>query len=144
MTEFRSVTPEFAAAGQLTPADVARAAERGFRSIVNNRPEGESADQISGGEIAAAAAAHGLAYRAVPFTGPPPPGAVAAMAEALAELPGPVLAYCRSGLRSVMAWAMAQALDGVLRPDEIIAKAAQAGYDLRGARGAFESLAPKA
>lgn len=143
MTEFRQVTPDFSVAGQLTPDDVARAAAAGFRTILNNRPEGEGADQSPGAEIEAAAKAQGLTYRALPFGGPPPPAIVAETALLLDAAPGPVLAYCRSGARSIMAWAMAQALEGKLRPDEIVATAAKAGYDLEGARGAFERLAPK-
>jgi sulfide:quinone oxidoreductase len=143
MTDFHRVTPDFAVAAQLTAADVARAAAEGFRTIMNNRPEGEGADQVPGAEIEAAARAHGLDYRALPFSGPPPPAVVAETALLLDAAPGPVLGYCRSGARSIMAWAMAQALEGKLRPDEIIAMAANAGYDLRGARGAFERLAPK-
>jgi uncharacterized protein (TIGR01244 family) len=143
MSKFRWVTPEFAVAGQLDAADVAQAATDGFRTLVNNRPDGEEWGQPAGTDIRAAAEAAGLFYRPVQFAGAPPPGAVAAMAEALEEAPNPVLAYCRSGRRSIMAWAMAQALAGARRPDEIIALAAKAGYDLGGARGALEVLAPR-
>lgn len=144
MSAFKPVTNDFSVSSQISVDDIARAAAAGYRTIVNNRPEGEAADQTPGAEIAAAAAAHGLAYRALPYAGgPPPPGVVSATAALLNEADGPVLAYCRSGTRSIMAWAMAQALEGALTPDEIIAKADEAGYDLRGARGALEGLAPK-
>lgn len=143
MSEFRRVSPNFAVSAQLTPEDVSRAAAEGFRSIINNRPEGESGDQTSGAEIAAAAAAAGLKYYEAPFKGAPPPNVVSQTAEILEKAPGPVLAYCRTGTRSVMAWAMAQALEGALTPDEIVAKASAAGYDLDGARGALERLAPR-
>jgi uncharacterized protein (TIGR01244 family) len=69
---------------------------------------------------------------------------VAETAALLDETNGPVLAYCRTGKRSIMAWALAQALSGTRRPEEIIALASGAGYDLNGARGALETLAPKA
>jgi sulfide:quinone oxidoreductase len=143
MTEFKRVTTDFAVAAQLTQADVGRAAAEGYKTILNNRPEGEVPGQPRDAEIRAAAKAAGLSYRAIQFQGPPPPGAVAAMAALLEEAPAPVLAYCRSGRRSIMAWAMAQALAGDRRPDEIIALATKAGYDLAGARGALETLAPK-
>ena len=144
MSAFKPVTSDFSVSPQISVEDVAAAAAAGFRTIVNNRPEGESADQAPGADIAAAAAAHGLAYRALPYTGgPPPPGVVSATAALLAETDGPVLAYCRTGTRSIMAWAMAQALEGAFTPDEIIAKAGEAGYDLNGMRGALEGLAPK-
>lgn len=145
MTEFRRVTHDFAVAPQLAPADLARAAAEGFKTVITNRPEGEAGDQPKEGEMKAAAQAAGLAFHAIPYSpGPPPPGVVAATAALLEEAPGPVLAYCRSGQRSIMAWAMAQALAGAKSPDEIIALAGQAGYDLKGARAALDTLAPKA
>ncbi len=84
-----------------------------------------------------------MAFHALPFAGPPPPAVVGETAELLEQIEGPVLAYCRSGTRSVTAWAFAQALTGALKPDEIVSLAAKAGYDLSGAAAAFEHLAPK-
>ncbi|MEZ5959509.1 MAG: TIGR01244 family sulfur transferase [Hyphomonadaceae bacterium] len=144
MSEFKRVTPGFAVAQQLTLDDIARAATEGFRTIIANRPDGEAPGQPSASEIKAAAEAAGLAFKAIPFAGLPPAPVVMAMSEALAEANGPVLAYCRSGTRSITAWALAQALAGSHTPDEIIALAQKAGYDLSGARGALETLAPKA
>lgn len=143
MTEFRSVTPEFAVAGQITLDDVRRAAAEGFKVLVCNRLEGEDPGQPTETEMMAAAAAAGLRYVALPYAGQPPPGIVAETATLLDETNGPVLAYCRTGKRSITAWALAQALSGTRRPDEIIALAGKAGYDLDGARGALETLAPK-
>lgn len=145
MSEFKRVTPDFAVAGQLGPADIARAADEGFRTIISNRPDGEAPGQPSASEIKTAAEAAGLTFRHIPFSGvPPAPAVVMETAEALDEANSPVLAYCRSGARSITAWALAQALAGSHTPDEIIALAQKAGYDLTGARGALETLAPKA
>jgi uncharacterized protein (TIGR01244 family) len=143
MTEFRQVTPDFSVAGQIDATDVARAAELGFKTIVSNRPDREDPDQPSAAEIKAAAEAEGLTFRALPYSGQTPPGVVAETAMLLEQGPGPVLAYCRTGTRSIKAWALAAALSGTKRPDEIIALAGKAGYDLEGARGALETLAPK-
>lgn len=143
MTEFREVNPDFWVAAQLSVEDIKRAAENGFKTILNNRPEGEDPDQPSGAQMKAAVEAAGMTYRALPFAGPPPPGIVAETAALLEEARGPVLAYCRSGRRSIGAWAMAQALSGARTPDEIIALAGRAGYDLAGTRQALETLAPK-
>jgi len=143
MSTIRQVTPDFFVAPQLSPVDIAAAAALGVKLIVNNRPEGESADQTAGAEMKAAAEAAGIAYRALPFVMPPPPAIVAETAEILEDVPGPVLAYCRTGTRSVTAWAMAQALQGERSPDELIALAGKAGYDLNGARGALEQLSPR-
>jgi len=144
MNEFKRVTQDFAVAAQLTPADIAAAAAQGFRTIIANRPDHEAPGQPSAGEIKAAAEAAGLAFRAIPFSGlPPAPDVVAETSAAIDGAAGPVLAYCRTGTRSITAWALAQALAGSHTPDEIIALAQKAGYDLSGARGALETLAPK-
>lgn len=145
MSEFKRVTPDFAVASQLGTDDITRAAAEGFRTIISNRPDGEAPGQPSASEIKAAAEAAGLTFKAIPFAGlPPAPAVVMETAQALDEANGPVLAYCRSGTRSITAWALAQALAGSHTPDEIIALAQKAGYDLSGARGALETLAPKA
>lgn len=143
MTQLHRVSPDFAVAGQIELADIARAAAEGYRVLVINRPEGEEPGQPSNAQIKAAAEAAGLVFHSIPFAGPPPPNAVGETAELLDTAPGPVLAYCRTGRRSIMAWALAEALRGNLRPDEIIAMARKAGYDLEGARGALDTLAPK-
>lgn len=145
MTDFKRVTPDFAVASQLGTEDMTRAAAEGFRTIISNRPDGEMPGQPSASEIKAAAEAAGLSFKAIPFAGlPPAPAVVMETAQALDEANGPVLAYCRTGTRSITAWALAQALAGSHTPDEIIALAQKAGYDLSGARGALETLAPKA
>lgn len=136
---FRTVTPDFSVAPQLAPEDLARAAAAGFKTVINNRPDGEAPGQMTNAEAAALAQAAGLEYRALPMTSPTQP-VVAATAALLEEVPGPVLAYCRSGTRSVTAWALAQALAGKRQPDEIIALAEKAGYDLSEARGALVQL----
>ena len=141
MTEFRQVTQDFWASPQIGLADVEDAGRRGFALIINNRPEGESPDQPEGDSIERAAAAAGLDYRAIPVT----PGAfgeaeVEAMADALGAARGPVLAYCRSGTRSTLLWALAQATRG-RSPDSIAADAARAGYDVGPIRPLIDRLA---
>ncbi|MBY0565864.1 MAG: TIGR01244 family phosphatase [Hyphomonadaceae bacterium] len=143
MTEFHRVTPEFAVAGQLEIADIARAAAEGYKVLVCNRPEGEDPGQPTEAEIKSATETAGLTYKSLPYTGQTPPGVVAETAVLLDETNGPVLAYCRTGKRSIMAWALAQALSGDRSPEEIIALASRAGYDLSGAKGALDTLAPK-
>lgn len=111
--EFRQVDEHLAVSGQISQADLTQVAAAGFRSIVCNRPDGEAPDQPDFAEIAAAAQALGLPSRYIPVTGGNMQrGHAEAMAEALAELPKPVLAYCRSGARSGTLWSMAQQLRG--------------------------------
>src|SRR5262249_7948423 len=128
---------------QLTPEDVARAAAEGFKTIIKNRLENEEPGQPSEASIVAAAKLAGIAFRALPFQGPPPPAIVAETVLAIEQSPGPVLAYCRSGTRSAAAWAMAEALSGRAEPVEILRTSARAGYDLGRFANALECLAPK-
>lgn len=138
---FRKVTETLFVSPQIEVADVTAASELGVRLIVNNRPEGESADQVPGDEIAAAARAQGMDYIAIPVTHAGfAEGQVRAMADALAGAQGPVLAYCRSGTRSTLLWALAEASRGG-NPSAIAAQAAEAGYDITPVRAAVDMLA---
>ncbi len=143
MTEFRHLTESFLASGQIEPATMAAAKEQGVGLIVNNRPDGEAPGQPAGVEIERAAQAAGIAYRSIPVGpggfGPPQ---VEAMIEALDTAQGKVLAFCRTGTRSTLLWALAQARCGG-DPGEIAEIAAQAGYDVAPVRPAMESLADR-
>lgn len=140
VTRFITTAPGFSVAGQLAPADIEAAAEAGYRVVVNNRPDGEEPGQPPGAEIEAAAKAAGLAYRAIPVSGAPTMAAVDEMAEMLAGADGPVIAYCRSGRRSMALWALAQAKARADPPDEIIRLAEAAGYDLSALRATLDQL----
>ena len=143
MSDFRQVTPTFWASPQIGLEDVREAKARGFALIVNNRPEGESDDQVPGDVIAAEAAECGLAYRAIPITHAGfGEEQVRAMTSALDEAQGPVLAYCRSGTRSTLLWSLAQAAAGT-DPDTIAARAAGAGYDVSSIRPLIDMLAAR-
>jgi uncharacterized protein (TIGR01244 family) len=127
---FRKLDETISVAGQVSPEDIAAAAAQGFTFVINNRPDDEQPGQPSGAEIAAAAAAAGLGYRAIPITHAGfSDDQVAAMQEALSAAPGPVLAFCRSGTRSTLVWALARSRMGD-DADTLSAKAAAAGYDL--------------
>lgn len=138
---FRKLSDRVYASPQIGIADVAAAAEAGITLIINNRPEDESDEQIPGPQIAAAAQTAGLAYVAIPVTHAGfSEGQVKAMTEALAQSDGAVLAYCRSGTRSTLLWALAQASAGE-NPDALTATAAAAGYDLTPIRALLDMLA---
>jgi uncharacterized protein (TIGR01244 family) len=128
MAAVRPVTPAFAVAGQLRPEELADLRGR-YGLLINNRPDGEEPGQPSSSQMEAAARAAGLAYAFVPVTGAPGADQVQAVREAVAGAQGPVLAFCRTGTRSIVTWALGQALDG--RPVETLtAEGAEAGYDL--------------
>lgn len=108
--QVRKLTDAYAVAPQILAADVAAIAADGFHSIMCNRPDGEQPGQTPYAEIAAAAMAQGLAVRHVPVvSGAISPDDVAAFKRAIAELPAPVFAYCRSGARCTNLWQMSAA-----------------------------------
>lgn len=124
---------------QISAEDVAQIAQAGFKTIINNRPDGEAAGQPLTEAIEAAASQAGLIFVDVPFTaGQQTPEDVRAFALALEAQPAPVLAYCRTGTRSTGIWAMSQA--PVRAADEIIAAAAGAGYDIAPLRPLLEAI----
>jgi uncharacterized protein (TIGR01244 family) len=140
---FRTIDDSISVYGQIQPDDVATAKQLGFRTIINNRPDGEDAAQPAASEIEAAAKAAGLGYVAIPidhsgFSMPQ----VEQMAAVLAEQPGPVLAFCRSGTRSTNLWALARGLAGD-EPATIAARAMNAGYDVSGLMPTLARLANK-
>ena len=138
---FRKLSESFYASPQIGLDDVAAAATQGMTLIVNNRPEGESADQIPGAEIEAAARAAGMDYVALPVTHAGfSESQVRAMKQALEGAGGPVLAYCRSGTRSTLLWALAEAMRGAA-PNDLAAQAAAAGYDIAPIRTMIDVLA---
>jgi uncharacterized protein (TIGR01244 family) len=106
----RPVANDVCVAAQLTPEAMAEAAAAGFKSVVNNRPDFEHGpDQPAGAAVEAAARAAGLQYRHLPVDGGyQSPEEIAAFAKLLAELPRPILAFCRSGARSTRLFMAAQ------------------------------------
>jgi uncharacterized protein (TIGR01244 family) len=135
MSQFRKVTDAFQVSPQITPDEARAAAAAGVKLIINNRPDGEAPDQPAGAEIEAAARGAGADYLAIPVTGRPTPEQAKAQAAAVAGAKGPVLAFCRSGTRSITAWALGEAAAGRDRA-ELVRLAAAAGYDLAPLLGA--------
>jgi sulfide:quinone oxidoreductase len=129
--DVRKLSPELSVGPQIAAADVAELKRMGFRAIVGNRPDGESGDAPTWEEIRVAADAAGMEARHIPVvSGRVQDGDAEAFGAAMAELPKPVFAYCRSGTRSSTLWALAEA--GRRPLPEILGAAKTAGYDLSG------------
>lgn len=135
MTDFRQVTDDFAVSPQIDLADLPAAAAQGFTLVINNRPDGEQPGQPSSAEVEAAARAAGLDYVHIPVTGQPTPDQVEANRVAIADANGPVLAFCRSGTRSIVTWSIGQAMSGERPRGELVSLGREAGYDLSGVLG---------
>lgn len=145
MSDFRRLTETIMASPQIGVDDVAAAKALGVTLLINNRPEGESEDQVPGAAIEAAARDAGLAYIAIPIThaGFSQPQVDAMRAALDSAAGGKVLAYCRSGTRSTLLWALAQSARGD-DPEELADIAAAAGYDVAPVRPAMDALAARA
>jgi uncharacterized protein (TIGR01244 family) len=115
--------------GQIRADEVAGLGRQGVTTIVCNRPDGEEPGQPAAAEIERAAEAAGLKFRHVPLIRGIGPSDVEAMREALEDADGKVLAYCRSGNRSTLVWAVARRQQGASL-EEVQAGADRAGIDL--------------
>ena len=117
-------------AGQLSPEEMAGLKAQGVTLVVNNRPDNEDEGQPLSADMEAAARAAGMDYRHIPIRYGMGPSDVESMRQALqATGDGKLLAFCRSGNRSTLAWAVARAEDGV-EPEELHRCAEAAGFSL--------------
>ncbi len=129
--DIKKLTLHFSVSPQITADDIATLKEQGFKAIICNRPDGEGVDQPTFPEIQRAANAAGLEARYVPVVaGKVSDDDVAAFDAALADVPRPILAYCRSGTRSATLWSFHEAKTRPM-PD-ILATTKAAGYDMNG------------
>ena len=138
--EIRPIADGYAVSPQITPEDVAAIRDAGFTTVVCNRPDGEITPDVQAEAIRAAVEGAGLRFVLNPVVG----GAITmenveAQGAALAEAEGPVLAYCASGNRSSIVWALSQA--GTRPTDELIDAGARYGYQLEQFRSTIEQLA---
>lgn len=141
--DIRKINDSISVAPQIALEDMAAIAAQGFKTVISNRPDGETPDQPPSSQMESAARAAGLDYRFVPVvSGQMMRENVDDFAATLAEADGPVLAFCRSGTRSTTLWALSQA--GKLPAEAIIGQAAEAGYDMSPFREALEQDAGNA
>lgn len=123
------LTPNVTSLAQPSVDEVAELAARGYKSIISNRPEGETEDQPAWLDLKAAAAAKGMDAVQIPvLLGQITDEQVAEFRNALEQLPKPVAVFCRSGTRAALMWALAN--QASLTVDERISIAAKEGYDL--------------
>ncbi|MBU9699375.1 TIGR01244 family phosphatase [Rhodobacteraceae bacterium HSP-20] len=138
--DIRALTPDYAVSPQIDPADLPAIKAAGYTTIIDNRPDGEIPADLHTPVMQAAAEALGLTFVANPVIG----GAltmdnVATQRAAIEAASGPVFAYCASGNRSSVVWALAHA--GQMPADELIGIPARFGYQLEHLRPTLEQLA---
>jgi uncharacterized protein (TIGR01244 family) len=126
----RQLDDRTSVSGQIRPEEVAGLAAQGISVLINNRPDGEEPGQPLAADIEAAAEAAGISYRHVPIIRGIGPADVEAMQDALrAAGSGRALAFCRTGNRSALAWALARREEGNARED-IEAKVEAVGFNV--------------
>jgi uncharacterized protein (TIGR01244 family) len=132
MTRTTEIAPGLAVAAQLDMSDVAQLKDLGFKTIINNRPDGEEAGQMPAADARGEAQRVGIGYAFLPVTASTISAAdVAAFDRLLAESPKPILAHCRSGTRTYLLWAATQVLNGRAEPAALVAEAAAKGFDIK-------------
>lgn len=140
--EIRHISPNYAVAPQIEPSDMAALAAQGFGTVICNRPDSENPPNLRVPAMQAAAEAAGLTFVVNPVTHQ---GLNMDMAhlqrQSIDASDKPVLAYCASGTRSAIVWALGQAEEQ--SPEDIISAAAKAGYELGGMRPQLEMLSGK-
>lgn len=138
--DIRPLTPAYAVAPQIEPADLARIRAAGYTRVICNRPDAENPPALQNAAMAEAARNAGLAYVYNPiFPGALSDDNIRIQRESLAATDGPVLAYCASGNRSSIVWALSRAGDEAT--DALIRTASRFGYDLEPFRARIDALA---
>lgn len=137
------ITPNFAVSDMPGAEDFAEVAALGFKSVISNRPDHEEDGQMTGRMEAVLAWREGLRFQHIPaakhevFTD----AVVEPMADALNRLEGPILAHCKTGIRSVILWAAASARSQPV--DCVLAALRNAGFDLDHLRDDLEAQADR-
>ncbi len=140
--DIRAIMPTYAVSPQIALEDLPAIKAAGYTTIINNRPDAEIPPHLHHTHMQTAAQALGLTYVRNPVIGGAMTDAnVEAQAAAIAAADGPVFAYCASGNRSSVVWALANA--GRMPTDNLIGLPARFGYQLEGLRGQIDALASK-
>lgn len=138
--DIRQITDRYFVSPQIAPEDAGAIKAAGITRVICNRPDGEVPPDLQADAIGAVLRAAGLEFEVLPITHQTmTPQNVARQAALIDAAEGPVLAYCASGTRCTVIWALDQA--GKRPTDEILQIAAQGGYDLGGLRPTLDSMA---
>ena len=127
--DIRRITPSYSVSEQLIPTDFESVAEAGYVAVICNRPDEEIPASLQSEQMRAHAETAGLAFHVLPLTHQTfTPENLQRQRAFMDEAGGPVLAYCASGTRCAIAWALTEA--GQRDRDDILAATAAAGYNL--------------
>lgn len=136
--DVRKITDTYSVSPQIEVSDLAKIAEAGFTTVICNRPDEENPASLQAAVMAAAAKDLGLDFQVLPLTHQTmTPDNISRQKMLIEGSEGPTLAYCASGTRSTIAWALGQA--GEMSADDILLRAIKAGYDLERLRPALSA-----
>ncbi|MEP1535664.1 MAG: TIGR01244 family sulfur transferase [Paracoccaceae bacterium] len=139
--DIRQITPTYFVAPQIDSADMADLAAAGIKLIIANRPDSEVPSTHQADAMETAARAAGIDFVRLPLTHQTmTPEIVGQQSSLISEADGVVLAYCASGTRSTIAWALGEAQQGTLTSDEIMSAAQSGGYDLQNMQPTIDAL----
>lgn len=142
--DIKQITPRYSVTPQITPEDLPAIKAAGFTTVICNRPNSENPPELHAEAIAEAAQAAGLSFHVLELTHQTmTPENVAAQRGLIDAAPGMVLAYCASGTRCSVIWALGEATQGTA-PDVILQATANAGYALDQLRPALTQLSETA
>lgn len=140
--DIRQITESYAVSPQIEPSDAAAIRAAGFVTVICNRPDAEIPPELQAGAMQAAVEAAGMSFVDNPLShGHLTEEIISRQGEAIASSPGPVFAYCASGNRSSVLWALSQT--GIRPVDELIGLPARFGYQLAGLRPELEARAAR-
>ena len=135
----RRLTSRYSVSPQISVEDIPAIVEAGFTLVIGNRPDSEVPPSHQATAIEAAARKAGLRFESLPLTHQTmTPENVARQRDLIDTADGLVLAYCASGTRSSVVWALGQA--PTRSADDILASTAAAGYQLDGLRPTLDQL----
>jgi sulfide:quinone oxidoreductase len=128
--DIKTLTSNLSISPQVLVSEIQAVAQAGFKAIICNRPDGEGPDQPSFKEIEQAANQYGLQAVYLPAeVGKVRDEDGKVFGQLINTLPGPVLAYCRTGMRSTTLWALSQA--SVTPLPNILEAAHKVGFDMK-------------
>lgn len=135
----KQLSPDYFVSPQIEVGDVPQIKAAGIKTVICNRPDEEVPPSHQAAALQAAVEAAGLGFVLMPVThSTMTSDLVAAQRDVIAHNDGPVLAYCASGTRSSIVWALGAVSD--MSVDDILSATAAAGYDLGGMRPTLEAM----
>ncbi|MGO7052883.1 bifunctional sulfur transferase/dioxygenase Blh [Rhizobium ruizarguesonis] len=125
-----TISEKLSVSPQPSIEDIQSLRDKGFKALINNRPDDEDPSQ-PGTQAESQEAKHcGLSYAFVPVTaGTITEADIRAFQRAVDKSDGPVFAHCKTGTRSLSLYLIGEVLDGRMPADEVVEFGRSRGFD---------------